>query len=505
MQSTDHDPGILVVGAGPTGLALALELRARGVPCRLIDQAPERSDKSRALVVHARTLELLDRFGLADRLVARGRTTQAGEIAVEGRKRAEIAFGDIGTDDTRFPFLLFVSQVETERVLEEAFLAAGGRIERPVALVGVEGDRALLRGPAGEEAAPFRWLVGCDGAHSVVRKAAGLSFAGAPYPQTFLLADARIAWDQPPKLRFLLTADGLMVLFPLVDDVYRLIASGGAAVAGEPTLAGFQARFDAASPDPGRLHDPTWLASFRLHHRGVDRYRAGALFVAGDAAHIHSPAGGQGMNTGIQDAVNLGWKLAMVARGEAPEALLGSYDAERRPVGRRLLEVTDRMFGAMATPSRPLIALRNLVVPFAAPKLLASRTVRRRAFRFVSQLAIRYRSSPVVAADAPGWAAGPAPGCRAPDAPLGAGTLLAALRDADHRLLVFGGAFEAALPPWVRPFAVPADAEAVRAAYGVDGPALYLLRPDRHVAFRARSLDPAPLQAFLAATYGGEG
>lgn len=499
---------MLIVGAGPTGLALALELAARGVACRIVDQAPVRSDKSRAFVVHARTLELLDRHGLADALVARGRTTLDGEIAVGGRTRAELRLADIGVDDTRFPYLLFVSQVETERVLEGALGAAGVQVERPVALVGLTaaGGATLRHGDGTDEVVRARWVVGCDGAHSFVRKAAGMTFEGAPYEQSFMLADARVAWAEPPRLRALLLRDGLLMMIPFPGDMYRFVAAGGPPAPEEPTLADFQARFDAASPHPGRLHDPAWIARFRLHHRGVDRYRAGRLFVAGDAAHIHSPAGGQGMNTGIQDAINLGWKLAMVARGEAPEALLDSYDAERRPVGRRLLEVTDRMFGMLATANRPLLALRNALAPILAPALLASRQRRARAFRFVSQLAIRYRTSPIVAADHQAWAAGPRPGDRAPDGPLDARPLLAAMRDADHRLLVFGPApYEDPLPPWIRPLHVPPDADEVRARYGIGEAGLYLLRPDRHVAYRAHDLDPAPLRAFLAGAYGWEG
>ncbi len=507
MQTQETD--VLIIGAGPTGLALALELATRGVACRIVDKLAERSDKSRAFVVHARTLELLDRHGLADELVARGRTTLAGEIVVEGHKRADIVLADIGVEDTRFPFLLFLSQVETERVLERAFAATGGQVERPAELVALAQDgagvRARLRRGDAEDEVTARWVVGCDGAHSFVRKAAGLSFAGAPYEQNFMLADVAIDWAEPPRLRALLMRSGLMMMIPFPGDLYRLVCAGGPTT-GDPTLADFQALFDEASPYAGRLHDPAWLARFRLHHRGVAHYRVGRLFVAGDAAHIHSPAGGQGMNTGIQDAINLGWKLAMVVRGEAPEALLDSYDAERLPVGRRLLEVTDRMFGVLATSSRPLLALRNLLVPFLAPALLASRHRREKAFRFVSQLAIRYRKSPIVAPDREAWAEGPGPGERACDAPFGDGTLLAALRDGDHRLLVFGAdAFHAPLPPWVRPLIVPAEARVLWRRYGMTAAGLYLLRPDRHVAFRARSLDPAPLLAFLATTYGWRG
>jgi hypothetical protein len=277
-----------------------------------------------------------------------------------------------------------------------------------------------------------------------------------------------------------------------------------------------------------------WLAHFRLHHRGVDRYRAGRFFVAGDAAHIHSPAGGQGMNTGIQDACNLAWKLALVITGRAPESLLDSYDAERRPVGQRLLRFTDRLFTLGTSRNAAVAALRNFAVPRVLPRLLATPERRARAFRFISQLGIRYRGSAIVT-DVAGSAdeafqRGPHAGDRAPDGPLRAAdgrdvSLLSRLAAPAHHLLVFGARRDAARDALdrydgrvvahaivrdgdVAPVRAPGvnvytDASGVvHARYGVTGEAWYLVRPDGYIAYRSPGVAPAALEAYLARVFG---
>lgn len=531
---------VLVIGAGPTGLTLGLELCARGIDCRVIDKAEVASDKSRALAVQARTLELLDKRGAAADLVARGREGMHIELFVRRRKAFEARFGDIGVDDTRFPFVLFVSQAETEDVLHRHLVQAGGRVERGVAATAIhaEGDAVLVELRRGDaiEKVRARYVVGCDGAHSIVRRSAGLRFEGAAYEQDFVLADVAIDWAMPDgHLAFFLGDEGLLVAFPFRErGLHRLIASraAGSAADAEPTLAELQALVDQMSPIAARLHDPRWLARFRLHHRGVDRYREGRIFVAGDAAHIHSPAGGQGMNTGIQDAWNLGWKLALVLEGRAPDALLDSYHAERHPVGQRLLSFTDRLFTLASSRNRLLVALRNALAPVIVPQVIGRAALRRRAFRFVSQLAIKYPDSPIVAQRTDGadaaFRAGPRAGARAPDGPLaGGGTLLEKLGGTSHHLLVFGGmaasevtvpaAMTAALSARGRDFAavhrivgrappgggdVLVDESGVtHRRYGLEGPGHYLIRPDGYIAFRAPDLDACALAESLDRVY----
>src|SRR4051794_21472367 len=394
---------VLVVGAGPTGLTLAAQLAAFGVPFLLVDAATDRVHESRALAVQPRTLEVLRPFGISDELVARGNRGVRLRITAGGRV-AHTALFDLGAEDTAYPFLLFVSQAETEAVLADHLAAQGTDIRRGVRLEAFreDGDRLLctLRDADGApRTVAARWVVGCDGARSTVREQAGIEFAGGRYPQTFCLADLSADGLEDGAVNTYLAAGGPLFFFPLGSPApWRLITfvPGGGPEEGAIPIDRIQQFVDAATGGAVRLHDPVWTSAFRVSHRGAVRYRAGRVFVAGDAAHVHSPAGGQGMNTGIQDAVNLGWKLGLVCRGAAPPDLLDTYDAERRPVGEEVLRFTDRAFSAATSDTALMRTLRTRVVPRLLPLGLRLRPARRLAFRTVSQLGIRYRSSPAV-------------------------------------------------------------------------------------------------------------
>ena len=538
---------VLVVGAGPTGLTMAAELAARGIGCRIVDKAPVRSNRSRALVVHARSLELMQKMGIADGLVGRGRRTIKVTPFVGRRRAVDVEFGDIGVDDTPFPFILFVSQAETERALEGHLESLGVKVERPVELLTFtqdpEGVDARLRRPDGrEETVRARYIVGADGAHSQVREAAGLAFEGDAYPQDFVLADVDLDWGgDDDRLYFFLSRRGLLAAFPLAGpSTHRLVATPSEETpsdAGDPTLEEFQQIADELSAIPMRLHDPSWLSRFRLHHRGVDRYRAGRAFVAGDAAHVHSPAGGQGMNTGIQDAYNLAWKVALVIEGRASDSLLDSYHEERHPVGQRLLRTTDRIFNVAATHNLLFITLRNALIPRVLPWVLGKRSRRARAFRFVSQLGIKYPESPIVDEELRGadraFRNGPAAGHRAPDGPLlmaedgSRVSLFSHLRGTPHHLLLFAGRgpdaggftsdaelrnLLAGYGGMIQPHLIfagergqsgsgaPAFVDKsglVHERYGLTGAGFYLVRPDGYVAFRAPGSNLRPIRAYL--------
>ncbi|MCA9648853.1 MAG: FAD-dependent monooxygenase [Myxococcales bacterium] len=532
------DPEVLVVGAGPTGLMAAAQLAERGIRARIIDAAPERSDKSRALGVQARTLELLDKMGLASRLVARGHRTGGMNFHVEGRAIARYPLGQLDVDHTPFPFLLFVSQVETERVLEEHLRQRGVEVERPVRLQTLrqddDGVTVGLEREGRSEELRVRYVIGADGAHSTVRHRLAVPFRGDAYETEFILGDVDV--DAPgvalDELDVFMSRSGVLVLFPLPGGRVRVLATGYRAERDdELTLEELQERATALSHRADfRLHDPTWLSRFRLHHRGVDHYQVGRVFLAGDAAHIHSPAGGQGMNTGIQDAYNLAWKLAMVLRGEARPALLSSYEAERLPVGRRLLTFTDRLFSLISTTNPVAARLRNAVAPLVIPHV--TRTQTSRMFTFASQIGIRYRRSPAVAEHLDGadrrFRAGPHAGDRAPGSPLPEGRLLPRMSGTHWWLLGLCGRGEEAVDPerllarmqaacvdspWIRPLVVGSspspglDPEAwvhdpegaVHQRYGVHGPGLYLIRPDGHIAFRSAGAGIDPLCAWLDA------
>lgn len=348
---------VLIVGAGPTGLTLAAQLQRYGLRFRIIDKLVDRGRESRALAVQARSLEILQQIGCADALVARGNTTARVMIHFDDRALVEVPLGDVDASDTRFPFILFVSQAETEAVLIHHLHSTGVVIERGVELLGAEAsgsDRVcVLRHSDGrDERILSKYVVGCDGAHSTVRKLAGIPFEGDAYPQDFLLGDLEV--DGPldrHSINAFPRGPGLAIFFPLGEPrSWRVIAMAvdqrkptWEEVPAVATLSELQSIVDAATGGSLRLRDPAWITRFRLHHRQTQHYRAGSLFLAGDAAHIHSPVGAQGMNTGIQDAWNLGWKLALVVQGIARTDLLDSYEAERWPVGRFLLRVTDRL------------------------------------------------------------------------------------------------------------------------------------------------------------------
>jgi 2-polyprenyl-6-methoxyphenol hydroxylase-like FAD-dependent oxidoreductase len=453
------DVDVLIVGGGPTGTMLALELAIQRISFRIIDKEPVRSDKSRALVIQPRTLELLNRHGIAHDIIALGTTGTGICVFVNKKLAGELDLDDLGFDDTVFPLPLWISQADTEHFLDLALQRHDRKVERPFTAEKIEqGDTGVtvsLRGANGAaEQLRCKYVVGCDGAHSIVRHATKLTFDGAPYPQDFILADLHLDWSEYPSNRLtMFMGQGMMIGFPLKDGLYRLIASrlGGTADNEEPTLEDFQKIFQVLAPGTATLRDPTWLTRFRLHHRSANKYREGRLFVAGDAAHIHSPAGGQGMNTGIQDAVNLGWKLASALNGECvnPDSLLDSYDIERRRIGEHLLKGTDRAFQFGSSSNAVFLFLRNALVPWVLPWAVRDRGRRARLFRFVSELGIRYRHSPIVGT-ASSYRGPLRGGDRAPDGTLkgphaDAGTerttslLALCAAPAGHHLVVFAG------------------------------------------------------------------
>ena len=540
----DTDLDALIVGAGPTGLALAAQLRAAGARFRVVDRLHDRGRESRALGVQARTLELLQTIGLGEALAARGSTATRLVLHLDGRPVARVTLGDIGATDTRFPFILFVSQAETEALLAEHLGAAGVTVERGVELLGAEPGAddvrcALRNGHGREEHLRARYLVGCDGAHSAVRRLAGVPFEGGSYPEEFALGDVEADGPLTPGAINSFVGPGVAMIFPLGrPTTWRIIAmaardgvDGADGDARDLSLAELQAMVDGPTGGAVRLRDPAWLTRFRLHHRQTARYRAGRLFLAGDAAHIHSPVGAQGMNTGIQDAWNLGWKLALVARGAADPRLLDSYEAERWPVGRFLLRYTDRAFGTLTrvTSSGALAAwARRVVMPAVLPRAFESGRLRATVFRFVSELGIRYRRSPAVTEGEPRLHGGPRAGDRLPDARLTldgrdvwlqqsiVGPRLALLLCGDaeawdaHGLADLGARHPDLLA--VHRLASRATAGAlvdargdVLARLGVREAAQYLVRPDGHVAFRCAGRDLRALERYLDAWFAPRG
>ncbi|WP_395366170.1 FAD-dependent monooxygenase [Streptomyces sp. YH02] len=368
MAHTGTTTDVLIVGAGPVGLSAAAELRRHGVRCRLVDRLPARLPYAKAVGIQPRTLELWDRMGLV-RAVLEAAVPMRGQLTyVNGAETTRLALEL--PPDVPYGFAA-LPQYETERLLEEYVAGLGTTIERGTELVSFvqdpDGVTALLRTASGwTEELRVPYLIGCDGARSVVRKTLGLSYEGGAFPEAYMLGDvvAEADWDLPRGYALRSehrAADGslddVLVCIPLPGDGrYRMSMKVPPELATPPSdglahglqgghgpgLPHLQAVVDRLAPGPARLSDLRWSSVFRISHRIVGRYGEGRVFVAGDAAHIHPPTGAQGMNTGIQDAANLAWKLALVVRGEAGPGLLGSYDAERRPVGEEVVGRTVR-------------------------------------------------------------------------------------------------------------------------------------------------------------------
>jgi 2-polyprenyl-6-methoxyphenol hydroxylase-like FAD-dependent oxidoreductase len=490
--------------------------------------------ESRALAVLPRTLEVLRGLGISERLIERGNDAVRVELHF-GERLVRTRLFDVGLEDTAYPFLLFVSQAETESVLNDHLAARGVQVERGVELVALATNEqkvtcTLRRRDGSSEQLSAHYLAGCDGGRSTVRRLAEIPFEGGSYPQTFVLGDLEVDGDLArDAAHAFVAAPGMLFFFPLGRPAtWRMLGMRptvpGAAEHEErtqPTLADLQAIADAFTGGKLRLRDPVWLTYFRLHHRQAVRYRAGRVFLAGDAAHVHSPAGAQGMNTGIQDAWNLGWKLALVDRGLADAALLDSYQAERWPIGRFVLRFTDRAT-AIATSDSPVVRLvRTQVAPRLAPLVLRLSSGRAYGYRTLGQLRIDYRGSPAVQEGEPALRRGPKAGDRLPDARVvdqgRERWLQEALATPTYHLLVCGpgeswdsaqlGGLVERYPGLVAMHRLARDKAAgvlhdVRgeafARLGVERTAQYLVRPDGYVGYRSGGTDLRGLERYLA-------
>jgi len=362
----NQDCEVLIVGAGPTGLTLATALNMRGIRATIIDRQAEGANTSRAAVVHARTLEVLEHIGVSQRLEARGMKCKSFSICDRDRNLMTIGFSHL---PTRYPYTLMISQAVTESILLERLREVGGDVLRPRRLASFtqdsDGVEAVL-----EDGSRLRaqYIVGADGMHSKVREMANIGFTGDSYPQSFLLADVRANGGvTSSEVRLYFSPGGMVVVAPLPDGSHRIVAPVDHAPE-TPTVADLQALLDERGPVRQRVmvESVTWGSRFRVHHRVADRYREGRVLLAGDAAHVHSPAGGQGMNTGIQDAIALTHALGAALQAHHPTAL-NTYGTERRPVAERVVSLADRLT-RIATVGSTLRPLRNMAI-----RILASR------------------------------------------------------------------------------------------------------------------------------------
>ena len=520
-MSVENAAEVLIVGAGPTGLSLAITLRRYGIPVRIIDRNAEPSTVSKALALWSASLEALQGMGVVDRFVAEGQRLNALCVGEGDRRLATLAVGE--GIDSAFPFPLLLPQSRTEALLTARLAEFGVAIERGVELVGLGQDASgvtatLRRADGSNEVIRTKYLAGCDGARSAVRQTLDIQFEGYTEPQTFLLADVKIdGGDLDHRSIYLWWHDGgTVAMFPFGNEVWRIFSMRGAdSPQGDApaTLEEMQHCVDRYGPSGLKLRDPSWLSIFRINERLAVRYRAGRCFLAGDAAHIHSPAGGQGMNTGIQDAVNLGWKLAYVLNGAGDsDLLLDSYEAERRPIARAVIAAAAQKqhlsFGASRLTSR----IRSMAVSIFGN----IPAVHRKLQVELSETEFAYRDGPLVALAA-GKLGGKRTdvGTRAREASISDGpdgknaSLWPYLSAPRHSLLVFedenhpiplnDAVAQAGDTLQVLRLGSSRDPDGeVRTRYRLNGPGWVLVRPDQVVAARGVGADFTALHAYAA-------
>ena len=494
----------MIVGAGPTGLVLALWLSRLGVGVRIIDKATEPGTTSRALAVQARTLEFYRQMGIADSVVAGGVKVAALNLWVKGDPAVRVPIQRIGEGMSPYPFPLVFPQDDHERLLIERLEASGVKVERRTELVGFIQDersvRATLKRPDGsEEICEASYLAGCDGASSTVREALAIGFPGGTYAGLFYVADVEASGPAiDEELHIDLEDADFVLLFPMkAKGRIRLVGNVRELMGGEQSGLTFDdVRGRAIEHLKLELGKVNWFSTYRVHHRVALRFREERAFLLGDAAHIHSPAGGQGMNTGIGDAVNLAWKLAAVLNAGSAISLLDSYERERIGFARRLVATTDRVFTIVTR--RGLLArfVRTRLVPLLAPLVFRLSPLRRLLFRTVSQLAIDYRDSPL----SRGSAGSVRGGDRLPWVEIAPGRdNFAPLASQSWQVHVYGhprpGVTEACahlgLP--IHEFAWEAG---MRRA-GLRNSALYLIRPDGYVGLADSRADPHRLRRYF--------
>jgi 2-polyprenyl-6-methoxyphenol hydroxylase-like FAD-dependent oxidoreductase len=395
------DTQVLINGAGPTGLVLALWLNRLGIRVRIVDKAAGPGTTSRALVVHARTLEFYRQAGLAEAVVERGLELVAANLWVKGRKAARVVFGAMGQGLSPFPYGLIFAQDQHERLLIERLAESGVEVDRQTELLGFEdsGGRVLARlqrADGTEEACEAAWLAGCDGVHSKVRAALGVGFPGGTYAHLFYVADVEASGPvMDGQLHAALDDIDFLAVFPMKRTGLARLVGLVQREGPHETLSWGDVSKDVIDRLGIKVERVNWFSTYHVHHRVADHFRQGRAFLLGDAAHIHSPVGGQGMNTGIGDAVNLAWKLAAVLQGRAETPVLDSYEPERIAFARRLVATTDRAFTVVTSPGPIARLVRVDVVPRLLPLLFAVRSVRRLMFLTVSQIAVNYRGSPL--------------------------------------------------------------------------------------------------------------
>jgi 2-polyprenyl-6-methoxyphenol hydroxylase-like FAD-dependent oxidoreductase len=509
---------VLIVGAGPTGLMLANQLGRQGVRTLIIDRHAGPARETRALGVQARTLEIYAGLGVDQEALQLGTPGTGGNIWAGGRKMARVPFGESGKAVTPYPYLLILGQDENERILGRRLHDWGLSVTWNTELVALEQREdhvvATLKDPDGTlRRVATTWVAGCDGARSAVRELSKIEFPGEPYEHVFFVADVEATGNMVPgELNAYLWKDGFHLLFPMRGaNHWRLVGilptdlRGRADVTFESVLPSLQVELGAGMA----FKSCSWFSTYRIHHRKAARFRDRRCFLLGDAAHIHSPVGAQGMNTGLQDAWNLGWKLGLVAKGYAHADLLDSYEKERLPVAERLLSTTDRGFRLIVSDSWFAGIMRTRILARLAALAMSQRRFQQVAFRTVSQTGIQYPASALTDSSSRLPKGAPQPGERfpwlrvswTPGGPTADSFRM--LCGTQFSLLVFGQSVPSThalqIDDLVTVHEIPLDEANSRELQrvGIPVPSFYVVRPDGYVGFCGDRLDIACVQRYL--------
>jgi 2-polyprenyl-6-methoxyphenol hydroxylase-like FAD-dependent oxidoreductase len=506
---------VLIAGAGPTGVMLALQLARRGVRPLIIDRHSGAAQQSRAMGVQARTLEIYAKLGLAEAAIACGAITRGFNLWSNQRHKAKVPVARAGEGLSAFPFVLMLGQDENERILNDALAKFDVAVQWNTELLALDQQPdqviATVRRPDGSvEKIHSRWLAGCDGSHSSVRGLCDIDFPGAPYEHVFFVADTTATGGMVQnELNAYLWRSGFHLFFPMRgDNRWRVIGILPPQLRERPKLT-FAELVPELQREVGgglQFQDCRWFSTYRIQHRCAERFRDRRCFLLGDAAHIHSPMGAQGMNTGLQDAYNLAWKLALVVAGQANESLLESFDLERRRVAQALLRGTDRAFGLVVSDTLLSAIFRTWIMANVMRVAMRFARVQRLAYRTVSQIGIRYRTSPLSKRVVPLLDGTPQPGDRFPwmlVTPLGEVRpvdLFQRMDDRRFNLLILGDQLAAPSPhAFVNVIVIPFDArnEASLRQAGLHRPCYFLVRPDGHIALAGTAAHMPEVTAYL--------
>lgn len=511
---------VLIVGAGPTGLMLANQLARRGIKPLIIDRHSGPAQQSRAMAVHARSLEIYAKMGLADRALSLGARGVAGNMWANRRHTARVPVGDIGQGLSPYPFVLMLGQDDNEHIMGARLNEMGVVVQWNTELLSLAQhdthvDVVLKRPDGSHLSLTAGWVAGCDGSRSKVREACGIGFPGAPYEQTFFVADTTATGPMiANELNIYFDRGGFHLFFPMRgDNRWRVIG-----ILPKELRQKDGVEFEEIIPDIRdvagvdlHFQSCAWFSTYKIHHRAAERFHQGRCFLLGDAAHIHSPMGAQGMNTGLQDAYNLAWKLAFVVAGRANASLLDTYEQERLPVAQNLLRTTDRGFQLVVDNHWFARLLRTHIIGRVVARAMTFEQVRKRAFHTLSQIGIAYHASALSKSLGTLPKSAPKPGERfpwmklrlKPNGPVE--DLFQALDDRQFNLLLISQPDALAhtpidMCPLVRPHAIPLDAgnQAELARMNVPSPSYFLLRPDGHIAVSGAKFDALAVERFLA-------